>query len=152
MGFLSPDYFIHAANILLLIAYCVRDVLWLRLFAVAASLIAIPYYVLLPTMLWEPVAWSVIFAAINLVQSWLLFLERRPVKLTAAEEIYRLAFQGLPLRKVLQVLSIGSWITAEVGERLMERGKLPDSISLMIRGKVRVMKDGRMIQDLIPGN
>ncbi|MGH7183577.1 MAG: cyclic nucleotide-binding domain-containing protein [Nitrospiraceae bacterium] len=153
MSFLSPDYFIHAANILLLIAYCVRDVLWLRVFAVAASLIAIPYYVLQPTMLWEPVAWSVIFAAINLVQSWLLFLERRPVKLTAEEEeIYRLAFQGLPLRKVLQVLSIGSWITAEVGERLMERGKLPDSISLMLRGKVRVMKDERMILDLIPGN
>ena len=40
MSFLSPDYFIHAANVLLLIAYSVRDVLWLRLFAVAASLIA----------------------------------------------------------------------------------------------------------------
>jgi CRP-like cAMP-binding protein len=153
MGFFTPDYFIHAANVLLLIAYSVRDVLWLRLFAVAASLIAIPYYVLQPTMLWEPVAWSVIFAAINLVQAWLLFLERRPVKLTAEEEeIRRLAFQGLPPRKVLQVLSIGSWVTAEVGERLIEQGKLPDSVSLIVRGKVRVTKDGRMIQDLIPGN
>ena len=63
MGFFTPDYFIHAANILLLIAYSVRDVLWLRLFAVAASLIAIPYYVLQPTMLWAPLAWSVVFAA-----------------------------------------------------------------------------------------
>ena len=153
MGFLTPDYFIHAANILLLIAYSVRDVLWLRLFAVAASLIAIPYYVLQPTMLWEPVAWSVIFAAINLVQSWLIFLERRPIKLTAEEEeVRRLAFQGLPPRKVLQVLSIGSWITEEVGERLIERGKLPDSVSLIIRGKVRVTEDGRKLGDLIPGD
>jgi len=153
MGFFTPDYFIHAANILLLIAYSVRDVLWLRLFAVAASLIAIPYYVLQPTMLWEPVAWSVIFAAINLVQAWLLFLERRPVTLTAEEEeIRRLAFEGLPPRKVLEVLSMGSWITAEVGERLIERGKLPDSISLIIRGKVRVTKDGGVLGDLIPGD
>jgi hypothetical protein len=30
----SPDYFIHAANVLLLVAYSVRDILWLRLFAV----------------------------------------------------------------------------------------------------------------------
>jgi hypothetical protein len=37
MGFFTPDYFIHAANILLLIAYSVRDVLWLRVFAVAAG-------------------------------------------------------------------------------------------------------------------
>jgi len=153
MGFFTPDYFIHAANILLLIAYSVRDVLWLRLFAVAASLIAIPYYVLQPTMLWAPLAWSVVFAAINLFQSWLLFIERRPVKLTAEEEeIRRLAFQGLSPRKVLEVLRIGSWITADVGERLIERGKLPASVSLIIRGKVTVSKDERRLGDLIPGD
>jgi len=135
------------------IAYSVRDVLWLRLFAVAASLIAIPYYVLQPTMLWAPLAWSVVFAAINLFQSWLLFIERRPVKLTAEEEeIRRLAFQGLSPRKVLEVLRIGSWITADVGERLIERGKLPASVSLIIRGKVTVSKDERRLGDLIPGD
>ena len=153
MGFFTPDYFIHAANILLLIAYSVRDVLWLRLFAVAASLIAIPYYVLQPTMLWAPLAWSVVFAAINLLQSWRLFMERRPIKLTAEEEeVRRLVFQDLPPRKVLQVLSIGSWVTADVGERLIEQGKLPDSVSLIVRGKVRVTKDGRMLGDLIAGD
>jgi hypothetical protein len=153
MNFITPDYFIHAANILLLIAYSVRDVLWLRLFAVSASLIAIPFYVLQPTVLWAPLAWSVVFAAINLFQSWLLFIERRPVKLTAEEEeISRLAFQGLPPRKVLQVLSIGSWISADVGERLIERSKLPDAISLITRGKVRLLKDGRVLGDLKPGD
>ena len=104
-------------------------------------------------MLWAPLAWSVVFAAINLFQSWLLIIERRPVKLTAEEEeIHRLAFQGLPPRKVLQVLSIGSWVTADVGERLIEQGKLPDSVSLILRGKVRVTKDGRMLGDLLPGD
>jgi len=153
MSFFTPDYFIHAANVLLLIAYSVRDVLWLRLFAVAASLIAIPFYMLQTTVLWAPLAWSVVFAGINLFQSWLLFIERRPVKLTAEEEeIRRLAFQALPPRKVLQVLSIGSWISAEVGERLIERGKLPDAISLITRGKVRLSKDGRVLGDLNPGD
>jgi hypothetical protein len=153
MSFITPDYFIHAANILLLIAYSVRDVLWLRLFAVAASLIAIPFYLFQPTVLWAPLAWSVVFAAINLFQSWLLFVERRPVKLTAEEEeISRLAFQGLPPRKVLQVLSIGSWISADVGEHLIERSKLPDAISLITRGKVQLSKDGHVLGDLIPGD
>lgn len=153
MGFLTPDYFIHAANVLLLVAYSVRDVLWLRLFAVAASLIAIPFYLLQPTVLWAPLAWSGVFAAINLFQSWLLFVERRPVKLTVEEEeIRRLALEGLPPRKVLQFLSIGSWVTSEVGERLMESGKLPDSASLIVHGKVRITKDGRTLGDLIPGD
>jgi hypothetical protein len=152
MQFLSPDYFIHAANVLLLIAYSVRDVLWLRLFAVAASLIAIPFYVIQPAVLWAPLAWSVVFAAINLFQSWLLFLERRPVKLSAEEEeIRRLAFQGLAPRKVLQVLSIGSWTTIDAGECLIERGKLPESISLIVRGRVRITKNGQVLAELIAG-
>jgi CRP-like cAMP-binding protein len=153
MNSFSPNYFIHAANVLLLVAYSVRDILWLRLFAVGASLISIPYFVLQPTTLWAPLSWSVVFAAINLLQSWRLYVERRPVQLTAEEkEIRRLVFRDLPPRKVLQVLSIGSWTTLEVGERLLERGKLPDVVSLIVRGKVQVTTEGRVLGELIAGN
>jgi len=153
MSSLHPDYFVHAANVLLLVAYSVRDILWLRLFAVAASLIAMPYYVLQPTLLWAPLIWSGVFAAINLYQSWRLYLERRPVKLTPEEEeVRRLVFRDLAPRKVLQVLSIGSWTTAETGEQLIERGKSLEAISLIVRGKVRVTRDERVLGDLVAGN
>jgi hypothetical protein len=153
MNSFSPNYFIHAANVLLLVAYSVRDILWLRLFAVGAALISIPYFVLQPTTLWAPLSWSVVFAAINLLQSWRLFIERRPVKLTPDEEdIRRLVFRDLPPRKVLRVLSIGSWTTLEVGQRLIEQGKRPGAIWLMVRGKVRVTRDGRVLGDLIAGD
>jgi len=149
----SPNYFIHAANLLLLVAYSVRDILWLRLFALASSLIAIPYFALQPTPMWAPFTWSVVFAAINLFQSWRLFLERRPVKLTSdEEEVRRLAFRDLPPRKVLQVLSIGSWITAENGEQMLERGKCVEAISLIVRGKVRMTRDERVLGDLGAGD
>ena len=150
---MNSNYFIHAANVLLLVAYSVRDILWLRLFAVGASLISIPYFLLQPTKLWAPLSWSVVFAAINLLQSWRLFIERRPVKLTPDEEdIRRLVFRDLPPRKVLQVLNIGSWITLEVGQRLMEQGKLSETVSVIVRGKVRVTRDGRVLGDLIAGD
>jgi Popeye protein conserved region len=153
MNSFSPNYFIHAANVLLVVAYSVRDILWLRLFAVGAALISIPYFVLQPTTLWAPLSWSVVFAAINLVQSWRLFIERRPVKLTPEEEnIRRLVFEDLPPRKVLQVLGLGSWVTAETGERLIESGKLPDAILLIVRGKVRVTRDGRVLSELTAGD
>src|SRR4029077_6360114 len=153
MNSFFPNYFIHAANVLLLVAYSVRDILWLRLFAVGAALISIPYFVLQPTTLWAPLSWSVVFAAINLFQSWRLFMERREVKLTPEEEnIRRLVFRDLPPRKVLQVLSIGSWTTLEVGQRLIEKGKIPESVSLIVRGKVRVTRDGRVLADLIAGD
>jgi hypothetical protein len=153
MNSFNPNYFIHAANVLLLVAYSVRDILWLRLFAVAAALISIPFYVLQPTTLWAPLLWSAVFAAINLFQSWRLFLERRPVKLTPEEEEVRcLVFRDLPPRKVLQVLSIGLWTTAETGERLIERGKRLDAISLVVRGKVQLRRDDRVFGELVAGD
>jgi CRP-like cAMP-binding protein len=142
----SPDYFIHAANILLLVAYSVRDILWLRLFAVGASVVSIPYFLLQPTTLWAPLGWTVAFTGINLFQSWRLYRERQPIQLTAEEEeVRRLVFRDLPPRKVLQVLSLGSWVTTASGQRMLERGTVPDSVSLVVRGKVRVVKDGQVI-------
>jgi hypothetical protein len=86
MSSVHLDYFIHAANILLLAAYSVRDILWLRLFAVASSTIAIPYFLFQPTPLWAAFGWSVLFTGINVYQSWRLFRKRRPVQLSAEEE------------------------------------------------------------------
>src|SRR5215467_16290961 len=150
---LHPDYFVHAANILLLVAYSVRDILSLRLFAVAASLIALPYFILQPEPLWEPIIWSSVFAAINLFQSWRLFVERRPVKLTPEEEeVRRLAFENLPPVKVLQVLSIGSWFTAETGEQVIRRGEGLGTISLIVRGSVRLTRGEAVLGNLVAGN
>jgi len=138
----NPNYFLHAANILLLVAYSVRDILWLRLFAVTSALIAIPYFVLQPSPLWVPIAWSTVFAAINSFQSWRLYLERRPVNLTAEEEeVRQLVFEDLPPRKVLQVLNVGSWTNTGPGERMIEHGKCAEAISLIVRGRVRIVKD-----------
>jgi CRP-like cAMP-binding protein len=150
----NPNYFIHIANVLLLIAYTVRDILWLRLFALASSLIAIPYFALQPQPLWEATGWSALFAAINLFQSWRLFLERRPVKLTPDEEgVCQLVFQmDLPPRKVLQVLSIAAWTIAAAGERLLERGASAHAISLIFSGKVRVTREKQVLGDLGAGN
>ena len=153
MGLFNPSYFLHAANILLLAAYSVRNILWLRLFSVAASLIALPYFILQPEPLWEPIIWSSVFAAINSFQSWRLFVERRPVKLTPEEqEIRQLAFPDLPPRKVLQILGIGAWTTLEIGERMLESGRPVEAISIIVRGKVRFTRDDGVFGELVAGD
>ena len=149
----NPDYFIHAANGLLIVAYSVRDILWLRLFAVASSLISLPYFILQPTPQRAPIAWTACFAGLNLIQSFRLYLERRPVKLTPDEqEVRRLAFADLPARKVLQLVGLGSWTTAAPGERLIEHGTPATGIALVLRGKVRVSKDGQVLGELGQGD
>jgi Popeye protein conserved region len=153
MSLFDPSYFLHAANILLLVAYSVRDILWLRIFAVASSLIAMPYFLRQPKPLWEAIIWSSVFATINAFQSWRLFVERRPVKLTSEEEdVRRLVFGALPPRKVLRILSIGAWTTVQAGERLLERGKSVEAISLIVRGKVRISREDRVLGELAAGD
>lgn len=149
----SPDYFIHGANVLLVVAYSVRDILWLRLFAVASSVISIPFFLLQPVVLWAPLGWTVGFAGLNLFQSWRLYLERRPIKLTPEEEeVRQLAFKDVPPSKVLQILGIGTWSTAQTGERLLESGKAPDQLALIVRGKVRLIRAGGPIGTLGAGD
>lgn len=93
--------------------------------------IAIPHYALQPIPLWEPVIWNIVFATINLFQSWRLYLEGCPIQLTAdEEEVRRLAFPDLPPRKALQVLNVGFWTADETGERMIERGKHVDRVGL----------------------
>lgn len=75
------------------------------------------------------------------------------MKLTAEEEeVRRLVFRNLPPRKVLQVLSIGSWATANAGERFIERGKCAETISLIVRGKVHITRNNHYLAELGAGS
>lgn len=153
MASFNPNYFLHAANILLLLAYCVRDILWLRIFALASSLIAIPYFAHQSSPMWAPIVWSVCFAAINLFQSGSLLIERRPVKLTAEEEMLRqLAFRELSPRKFLEIVSLGYWRDVPLGEKIIESGKCPEEILLIFRGRVQAKRNENVIGELGPGN
>src|SRR5262244_3952326 len=98
------EYLVHFSNVLMLVAYSVRDILWLRWFAVAAALTNIPYFLLQPTTLWPPVAWALVFTALNLYQIVRLYMERRPVTLSADEQtLYDLAFRSLRPREFVSL-------------------------------------------------
>lgn len=113
----------------------------------------LPFFVQQPVLLWEPIIWSSIFAAINLFQAWRIIRERQPVKLTPEEEeVRRLAFPDLPPRKVLRVLSLGCWTNEKTGARLIERGKTLDAISLILQGRVRILRNDRVLGELVPGD
>ena len=84
------NYLVHFSNVLMLVSYSVRDILWLRWFAVAAALTNIPYFLLQQNKLWPPVIWALVFTAINLYQILRIYSERRPVVLSEDEQkLYR---------------------------------------------------------------
>ena len=153
MVYFSIDYFIHVANVLLLAAYSVRDILWLRLLAVASAVVAIPYFLLQPTPLWAACGWSVVFTGINVLQAVRLLAERRPVQLTSEEaDVHRRVFSELAPKKFLQLVQVGSWVSSAAGERLIEPGRPIESIALIVRGSVLISHAGQMLGPLGPSD
>jgi hypothetical protein len=146
------DYLVHLSNFLLLISYSVRDILWLRWFAVAAAFIVMPYYLAQPTVLWPPVAWGGVFAAINLFQIALIYWERRPVQLSAEEQtLYDLDFASIRPRDFISLLMVGEWKDAAPGERLLTTGEPTDAICIAISGDLEIRKGPTVIGRLQPG-
>ncbi len=150
---MSLDYLVHFSNILLLVAYSVRDILWLRWFAVAAALTNIPYFLLQNTVLWPPVLWAIVFTAINLYQIARIYLERRPVVLSQDEQkLYELGFQSLRPREFVSLSLVGEWKNAEPGETVMKEGEPVSSLSIPISGNAEVQSRGERIGELTPGH
>jgi hypothetical protein len=146
------DYLAHLSNLLLLVSYSVRDILWLRWFAVAAAFIVMPYYLVQPQVLWPPVAWGSVFAVINLVQIARIYAERRPVVLGAEEQrLYDLAFRTLRPREFLALALVGQWRDAAAGEVIVERGRAVDALAIAITGSVQVRRGDQLLGTLAPG-
>lgn len=152
MSIIAPEYFTHFSNILLLVAYSVRDILWLRCFAVAAALINIPYFLLQQNVLWPPVMWAIVFMIINSFQIVRILWERRPVVLTAEERaLYDLGFHALKPRDFVSLITVGRWQNAAAGDTFLTEGKPVEAIGIAISGTIQLRRKTRTLGDLKPG-
>jgi len=148
----TVDYLAHVSNLLLLVSYSVRDMLWLRWFAVAAAFIIMPYYLWQPQVLWPPVAWGSVFAAINLLQIARIYAERRPVVLGPEEqELYDLSFSSLRPREFLSLAMVGEWRDAAPGDQLLKQGERAARLAVAVAGKVEVTHGQRVVATIPPG-
>src|SRR5918993_2518871 len=146
MNIHALDYLVHFSNILMLAAYSVRDILWLRWFAVAAALTNIPYFLVQGIVLWPPVLWALVSTAINLYQIGRIYLERRPVVLSHDEQkLYDLGFHSLRPREFVSLSLVGEWKSAEAGERVVTEGEPVSNVCISITGSADVRKRGQWI-------
>jgi len=152
MSLQVADYLVHFSNLLMLVSYSVRDILWLRWFAVAAAVTVIPYYLMQADILWPPVLWGSVFAVINIYQILRLYMERRPVVLTPDEQkLYDLAFRSLRPREFVSLTLVGQWRNAAAGEKVLTASAPATSICIAVSGAVDVHKGDLRLDTLKPG-
>lgn len=149
----AVDYLVHFSNVLMLASYSVRDILWLRWFAVAAALTNIPYFLLQSSVLWPPVVWALVFTAINLYQIIRIYLERRPVVLSVDEQrLYDLAFRALRPRDFVSLTLVGEWRDAAAGEKVLAEGEPVARVCIPIAGEVDIRRHDKTLATLTPGH
>lgn len=146
----AVDYLIHVANVLFLLSYLVRDILWLRTLTIVAIASLLPYYA--GNGLYAPIAWNGVFIAINLFQVYRLLLERRPVRLSLEQQrLYRLGFDRLSPRDFLRLLECARWESVDDEVVLVEQGRALERLTVLAEGAARVEVDGQWVSALGPG-
>jgi len=146
---LGLDVLLGVANIVYLVSYSVRDILWLRVMAVLGALLLLPYYYLQPETLWGPITWSAVFISINIFWITKLLLERRPVHFSDDEmQLYQLALRNLKEHDALRLFRLGTWTFTAAGTTFLTQGQAVDSLTLIVEGKVKVEMDGKLVDTL----
>src|SRR3984957_4844827 len=140
-------YLLHVANVLYLLSYLVKDILWLRLLTVVAGVLLMTWAFLQQQPLWVSIAWNALFLAINLYQSWRLILERRPVRLSERDALlYRLTFRTLTPREFVKLLALGRWEEAAPETRIVERAQALDPLMVIASGRTAVKVGERVVE------
>jgi len=144
--------FLHCANAVVLVSFLARDILWLRTLSILGGCFFIAFYANLDGVLWEGIAWNVLFIAINLVHIGRLVLERRPVRLSENEaRLRQLLFGGLSPRSLRRLVQVGEWRDHAEQEALVKQGQSLKHLMVLLKGRVAVDVDGERIAELRAG-
>jgi CRP-like cAMP-binding protein len=148
----EPLLWITAANVLYLVSYSVRNILWLRILAGLAALLLIPYYLMQASPLFDAIAWNALFASINAFWVVRLALEQRPVQLTPDESVLRaIAFPSLSTREASKLFALGRWDVVAPGDSLVRHDLELSRLSVILSGTADVRFRGQVVGTLEDG-
>jgi CRP-like cAMP-binding protein len=147
-------HLLHLAYTLSLLSFLVRDILWLRVMAIASHLCFFTVvYTRPPDPDWSVLSWFVVFLMINSVHASRLVYERRLDRLTPEEEALRqVSFPALNRVSVKRLLRLGRWQDLHSDTMLTEEHEVPERLFLLADGAVEVDVGGRLVATLDPGH
>ena len=97
---------IHLANLLYLLSFLGRDMLWLRALTCVGLALGIVFFTCQPMPLYGPTIWHAAFLVINGAQIWRLVQERRQLMLTEEQEkVGEATFHDLSREELLTLLT-----------------------------------------------
>ena len=143
----------HLAFGLIGFSFLVKDIFWLRMVSIAASLFSVFYNYTIPAEpMWLAINWNFIFIAVNAYHIGVILYEKRAVKMDSKnEELYQTLFSEMTPVEYLKVSRAAKWETVKSGERLITQGMPVPDLYLIYNGTVDVLVDNSTIAQLKDG-
>ena len=149
----------HLAFGLIAFSFLVKDILYLRLVSILASLFSVFYNYVIPVEpMWIPIGWNFVFVGLNLYHIAVLIYEKRPVKMNDKNtELYETLFKDMTPVEYLKVSKIAEWKIFKSGEVIIKQGMPVKDLHLIYNGtvdvavkkkKVAELKDGQFVGEM----
>ena len=143
----------HLAFGLIAFSFLVKDILWLRIVSILASLFSVFYNWVIPVEpMWIPIGWNFVFVALNVYHIAVIIYEKRPIKMEPKDkELYETLFKDLSPVEYLKISKVAEWKTYKSGEKIIRQGTPVTDLILIYNGTVDVAVDGKGVAQLKDG-
>ena len=143
----------HLAFGLIAFSFLVKDILYLRLVSVVASLFSVLYNFYIPAEpMWIAIGWNIIFILLNLYHVSVIIYEKRPVDMTDKEkELYETMFKGLTPVEFLKITKVAEWRKFNTPLPIITQGKPVKDLILIYNGTVDVLVNDNKVAELKDG-
>ena len=143
----------HLAFGLIAFSFLVKDILYLRILSILASLFSVLYNFYIPIEpMWLPIGWNIVFVVVNLYHISVIIYEKRPVKMSTKEkELYETMFRGLSPVEFLKITKIAQWKKFKSPLPIIQQGKPVNDLILIYNGMVDILVNDNKVAELKDG-
>ncbi|MEM8751172.1 MAG: cyclic nucleotide-binding domain-containing protein [Pseudomonadota bacterium] len=142
---------VHMASLLYVIAFLVKDQLWLRGLVLVATICYIAYYYFVPeTPLWDAIWWSLVLGAANVFVTFQIVLERTTFNMPDEQKALYEKFNTLSPGEFRRLMKCADWNSSSGTRQLTTENEPLDCLHFVISGTITVAKDDRSF--VIPPN
>ena len=134
----------HLAFGLIAFSFLVKDILWLRVVSILASLFSVLYNFYIPAEpMWLAINWNIVFVLVNVYHISVIIYEKRPIKMAPKDkELYETLFRDLSPVEYLKVTKIANWKKFKAGDTLIRESHMVSDLILIYNGTVDVNVKG----------
>ena len=143
----------HLAFGLIAFSFLVKDILWLRVVSILASLFSVFYNYVIPTNpMWLAINWNIVFVVVNLYHIAVIIYEKRPIKMKPKDkELYETLFKDLSPVEYLKISKVAEWKSFKSGETIIRQNHLVTDLILIYNGTVDVVVGTKKVAELKDG-